>query len=278
MKIAISAESTIDLTKELINEFDIKTVPFSLCIGEKIFKDGDLTTDEIIKASNCLNVLPKTSSVNIEEFRKHFENILKDYDAIIHFSLSSELSSAYNNAVLCSKEYNNVYIINTKNLSTGIALLVFYALDLIKDGLDVKSIVKKCNESIDNVRSSFVLDRLDYLYKCGRCSYLKMLGANLIKIKPQINVENGKMFVYKRYRGNIKSVIDLYFNTLFEDLSKVNFNRVFITYTTFDAKLIDEIKDKLARIGFDKIYVTQAGGTITSHCGENCFGILFMVK
>ena len=275
MKIAISAESTVDLTKEYLEKYDIKTLPFRILLGEKERFDGEITADEIIAYVNESGKLPKTGAVNFIQYKEHFDNLLKEYDAVIHFSMSSELSSAYSNAEAVSKEYNNVFVIDTRSLSTGIALLCIYARTLADSGKDVKDIYNICLEKIPKVRVSLVLSRLDYLYKGGRCSVLTCLGANLLKIRPEIIVKDGKLIVGKKYRGNYDTILINYCRDILEN-SNPDFENVFITYTTASEETLKSIEEYLKDFGFKNIMLTRANGTITSHCGEHCLGAFFL--
>ena len=276
MKIAISAESTIDLSKELLNEYDIKIVPFNIQLGDKAGLDGEITTDEIISYVNETGVLPKTGAINEFCFNEHFEKLLKDYDAVIHFSLSSELSMACSNAIRSSKNYNNVFVVDTMSLSTGIALLAIYAKTLVDNGEDAKTIYNKCLKRVSSVQASFELKRLDYLYKGGRCSGLTLFGANLLKIRPQILVKDGKMIPGKKYRGNFSYVVKNYCQDVLNEFDNPDLSLAFVTYTTADENIVETAKGFLLERGFKKVLVTRAGGTITSHCGEDCLGILYI--
>ena len=275
MKIAISCESTVDLPKVLLEKFNIKTIPFTLLIGNNTKLDGEINPDEIIDFVNKNKTLPKTSAVNQFQYEEFFSSILNDYDAIIHFSLSSKISSAYFNALNASKNFKNVYIVDTLSLSTGIALLAIYARKLIDEGDDVKNIYEKCVSRVKSLQVSFVLNRIDYLYKGGRCSMLSLLGANLLRIKPQIIVDCGKMISGKKYRGNFDFVVKNYINDTLNEFNNPDLNNVFITYTTANNDIVDYAYKALKNRGFKNIYVTRANGTITCHCGENCLGILY---
>lgn len=276
MKIAVSAETTVDLTKELLEKYDVKTVPFTVLLGEEAKLDGEITVDEIIDYVNKTKVLPKTSAVNEYQYDEHFENLLKDYDAIIHFSLSSELSSAYSNAVRSSKKYNNVFVIDSRSLSTGIALLCIYARKLAEKGTSPQEINDLCIKRIPFVQASFELNRVDYLYKGGRCNVLTYLGANVLKIRPQILLKDGKMVSGRKYRGNFSHVVNNYCNDVLEEFNNPDLEEVFLTYTTAEDAVLECVKNILRDRGFKNINVTRAGATITSHCGENCLGILYI--
>ncbi|MCQ2400235.1 MAG: DegV family EDD domain-containing protein, partial [Clostridia bacterium] len=193
MKIAITAESTIDSGKDLLKEKDIHTVPFHVYIGGVEYEDGAIDCDEIFSSVNSSGELPKTSSVNRFQFEEFFGDILKTYDAIIHISLSSKLSGAYGNAVAAAKEFKNVFVIDSETLSSGIALLALYATDLVAAGNSAEDIYEKVQKRRAAVQASFALNRLDYLYKGGRCSAMKFYGANLLKLRPRIVVGGGEM-------------------------------------------------------------------------------------
>ncbi len=276
MKIAVSAESTIDLPKELLEEYSISTVPFTITLGDVTEKDGEITNDRIISYVAEHKVLPKTSAVNEEQFSEHFSSLLQDHDGVIHFSLSKEMSSAYNNAVSAASKLKNVYVIDTRSLSTGIALLAIYASKLVKDGVPLKEIYEKCLARVPYVQASFELKRIDYLYKGGRCSALTYFGANLLKIRPQIIVKNGKMVSGKKYRGNYEHIVKSYCKDVLEEFDTPDLSVGFVTYTTASDEIVGYARQTLLDAGFKKVYVTRAGGTITSHCGEDCLGILYI--
>ena len=276
MKIAVSAESTIDLPKELLDKYEISTVPFTITLGDITEKDGEITNDRIIAYVNEHKVLPKTSAVNREQYTQHFGKLLKDYDAVIHFSLSKEMSSAYDNAVNAARAFKNVYVVDTRSLSTGIALLAIYASTLAKDGQNVKEIYEKCLSRVPFVQASFELKRIDYLYKGGRCSALALLVANLLKIRPQILVKDGKMVSGKKYRGNYEHIVKNYCKDVLEEFDNPDLSVAFITYTTASDDVVSFAEQLLRDTGFKEIYKTRAGGTITSHCGEDCLGILYI--
>lgn len=276
MKIAISAETTIDLTKELIAENDIKIVPFTIQLGDRTLLDGEVEIDEIIEFVNKTGTLPKTSAVNEFAYTEHFGEILKTYDAIVHFSLSSKISLACSNAKRAAEQFKNVYVVDTQSLSTGIALLALNAKRLADAGVSAEEIYNRSVERIPSVQASFALKRLDYLYKGGRCSSLTYFGANLLKIRPQIIVKNGTMVSGKKYRGNYNHIVRNYCRDVLEEFNTPDLTEAFITYTTADQDVLDCAKQALIERGFKKIHFTRAGGTITSHCGEDCLGILYI--
>ncbi|MEA5060869.1 MAG: DegV family protein [Erysipelotrichaceae bacterium] len=276
MKIAVSAESTIDLSKAQLKEFDIKIVPFAVTLGDKTAFDGEITPLEIFDFVERTGELPRTSAVNEYQFEEHFKEVLKDHDAIIHFSLSSALSSAYQNAVLASKKFENVFVIDTKSLSTGIALLAIYAHNLALKGEEPKNIVEKCIKRVPFVQASFVLNNLEYLYKGGRCSSLQRFGVNLFKIRPQILVVNGGMISGKMYRGKDNVVVKKYCDDTLESFNNPDKSLAFVTATNYENEIYEIAEKCLLDKGFKKVIRTTAGSTITSHCGDKTIGILFI--
>ena len=278
MKIVISAESTIDLPKELLEKYNIKTTPFTINLGDELIEDHFGVSKEIFEFVDKSKKLPKTSAVSPDQFKTHFENLKKDYDAIVHVSLSSLISSAYNNACMVAKEMENVYVVDSKSLSTGIALLAIKGKDLIDEGKDAKEIFETLQALTPKVEASFVLERLNYLYKGGRCSALALLGANILKIKPQIIVSDGRMIVGKKYMGNLTKVVDKYIDDLLDNNPNPILEHVFITHSSPMPEAEKILTEKLENRGFKNIHNTLAGGTISSHCGPNCIGVLFLNK
>lgn len=278
MKIAISAESTVDLPQELLEKYNIHTLPFGVNMGEDLVEDGPGVSNQVFEYVAKTGNLPKTSAVSPEQFMEHFTNLKKDYDAIIHFSLSSQLSCAYNNACLMAKELENVYVVDSKTLSTGIALLAIYAGELTTKKYSAEQIYNMALEKRDSVQASFVIEKLNYLYKGGRCSALSLLGANILKIKPQISLKNGKLVVAKKLIGSMSKVLNKYCDELLAENPNPDLERVFITSSSEMPEVVEELKQKLLDRGFKTVYNTLAGGTITCHCGPNTLGVLFLNK
>ena len=275
MKICISAESTIDLPKNLLDEFEIKTVPFTILLGTETGLDGVITPNEIFDYVDRTGVLPKTSAVNSNQFEEHFNKLLKEYDEIIHFSLSSELSSACQNAHIAAEGNPHIHIVDTRSLSTGIALLAINASKLVKEGKNVEEILKSTEERIKNDQTSFVLATVDYLYKGGRCSGLAKLGAQLFRIRPQIIMADGKMSPGKKYMGKQNSCVENYVRDTLEQFNNPDLDLVFVTHSSATPEMVEIAKNALKERGFRRIEETLAGATISSHCGPKCLGILY---
>ncbi len=277
MKIAVSAESTIDLPQDLLKKYDIHVIPYRIILGGEEYTDGvDVNPQKIFEFVEKTKVLPKTSAINEEDYKEYFGELLKNYDAVVHFCLSSKISSACGNAVRAAEQMKNVYAVDTQSLSTGIALLAIYARKLAQDGAKPEEIVRRCQERVPHVQASFVIKKLDYLYKGGRCSALAMFGANLMQIRPQILLKNGAMGVHKKYIGNMERVIAKYCKDTLDEFNTPDLSVGFVTYTTATPEMVATAKKVLEEKGFKEIYETTAGGTITSHCGENTLGILYI--
>lgn len=275
-KIAISLDSACDLSKELIEKYDFKIIPFGVNLGDKFFYDGEITPEEIFEYADNNKTLPKTNAVNEEAFKEHFAKILNDYDAIIHFDISSEMSSAYQNAVNASKNFKNVYVVDSRTLSTAISLEAIYAKKLTETMDDPAKIVELVKKRIPAVQASFIIERLDYLYKGGRCSGLALLGANLLKIRPEIEVLNGNMKNTEKFRGKMADCVTKYCRATLEKYNHPDKSVIFITHSVADKELVDAAKAVVSEYGFENVYETTAGCTVSSHCGKNTLGILYI--
>lgn len=278
--IKISADSTVDLSKELVEKNDISIFSLHITLGDETFTDGvDICPDDLYAYADKTGSLAKTAAGGIAEYTDYFESIKGDGDRIIHFCISESMSSSFNNARLAAEEVGDVFVVNSQNLSTGIGLLVLRACDLAKSGMTAEEIVKDIEEKVPCVETSFVIDTLDYLYKGGRCSALARFGANLLSLKPCIEVKNGAMGVGKKYKGKINSVMPMYVKDRLVNLDDVLDDRVFITHTRCDGDTVKKIIETVRETGaFKEIHETMAGCTVSTHCGPNTLGILFIRK
>lgn len=280
MKIRISADSTCDLTAEYVRTHNIAIIPLTVSMGGRDYTDGaDIVPDDIFRHVDGGGDLPKTAAVNTETYRRKFEELLKDADAVIHFNLSADFSSSYENA-LRAAEGLPVYCVDSRNLSSGIALLLCEAVDLIEGGEgDPKAVLEHVNGLIDRVDASFIIDRLDFLYKGGRCSMVAMLGANLLKLRPCIEVTGGKMVVGKKFRGTYERCLKQYVDDRLRNPEAVNPKRIFITHTGVTPEQAALVRSLLLeRLPFEEIIECRAGCSITSHCGQGTLGVLFIRK
>lgn len=276
MKIAISTETTLDLPKELQKEYDINVIPFTVILGDRVGLDGDITPQDIFDYVDKSGVLPKTSAINEYQYDKYFTKLLKDHDAVIHITLSSGISSAWSNAKHTASIMKNVYIIDSKSLSTGIALLAIYARQLADKGLEPEEIVKKVEARVPYTQASFVINSLNYLYKGGRCSGLARFSAMLFRIKPQIILKDGKMMPQKKYHGRSEQCVEQYCKDTLEEFNNPDLSIAFVTHSHATPEMVKIAYDALKARGFKKIYETLAQATITSHCGPKTLGILYI--
>ncbi len=279
--IKIIADSTCDLDAELIQRYDIDILPLRVTLGDRSVRDGELTQAELFAWADKNASTPKTAAASLEEAEELFSKYKND--DIIAFSISSEMSTTNNVMHLAAKEAGceHVHIIDSRNLSTGIGLLVLKAADMAAAGMGAEEIVAELDRLSPRVRASFVIDTLTYLQRGGRCSPLAALAANLLALKPKIVVEGGKMDVSKKYRGKIDRVVEKYVTDLMPDLERADKRRVFVTHTLAgDATPIAaETCRRLSETGlFAEVLETKAGGVISSHCGPNTLGVLFIAE
>lgn len=278
-KIIISCDSTCDLSKEIIEKYDIRVLPMIVNFGLDGYRDGvDITPDEIYRRVSKENTLPKTSAISAGEYIEWFSELSKEAETIIHFSISSGFSCTFQNSVFACEEFKNVYPVDSRNLSTGHGLVVLKACDLVEQGLSAEEIVKEIDQYKEKVDASFVIDKLDYLHKGGRCGGLTAFAATILHLKPCIEVVDGKMNVGKKYRGSLDKVIVKYAKNRLEG-QEVDSRRVFVTHSGCDQKTIDAVKNVVEESNlFDEILVTRAGCTVSTHCGPNTIGVLFARK
>ena len=277
--IKITSDSSVDLTKELIKKYDFSILPFNILMNDKEYLDGENINNQMIVDNFIENkTLPKTSAVSIENYKTFFKQFVDKGDKVIHFSISGLMSCSYENAVHASEEFDgNVTIIDGANLSTGTALLMLYASDLIQKGKSYEEIIEKVKKRIPYVQASFVIDKLNFLYKGGRCSSLQLLGANILGIKPSIEVKDGKMGMAKKYMGKLIKVAEKYVLDTLNKFNNPDLTRIFITYSTIEEDVLNIVKQTvLENAKFKEILITQAGSTVMSHCGPNTIGILYI--
>lgn len=280
MKIILSAESTVDLSKPLQKEFDVHIVPFTVVIGEEEKKDGEVKGEDLFAYTEKTGKLAHTSAINVGQYLDYFTDLLKDADAIIHFSLSSKITSATGNAITAAKEVEEktgkrVIVIDSLSLSTGIAIQVVYCRKLIDKGLPIDEIVSKVLERRPYAQASFALERVDYLYKGGRCSAAAKFFAGALGIKPQILVKDGAMVSGKKFMGKAARWVPAYIDATLKQFDNWDPEICFITYTAIPEEVLQAAEKKLYEIGFKRVERTIAGATISCHCGPGTLGILY---
>ena len=279
-QIIISSDSTCDLSRELIERYSIRILPMGISLGDEIFRDGiDITPDAIYAHAAETGQLPKTSAINMAEDADFFEELTRDGSAVIHFTISSAMSATYNNARMAAEDFEDVYVVDAKNLSTGSGLLVLAAAEMAQQGMEAEVIAQKVSAMADYVDASFVVDNLEYLAKGGRCSAVAAFGANLLQLKPCISVKNGTMGVGKKYRGKFEKVLPAYVADRLSNSEDIDLERIFVTHAGCDPQLVESVAELVRNtLPFKEVLVTRAGCTVSSHCGANTLGILFVRK
>ncbi len=280
MKIKILSDSTCDLPQEVLEKYDITMIPLTVIKGGKEFVDCvNITPAEIFAHVAAGGDLCSTAAVNIGEYTEYFGKYAADYDAVIHINLSAEFSSCHQNAKLAADDFTNVRVVDSRNLSTGQGLVVLQACKLAAECDDIDEIVDKLNAFTEKVEASFLLDQLQYMVKGGRCSAAAALGANLLNLKPCIEVKNGKMSVVKKYRGNYAKCLSTYVKDRLTNRDDLDKSILFVTRTPISDECLNAVKATVAEINdFETTYWNEAGCTISCHCGPGTLGVLFVRK
>ena len=277
MKIRITSDSTCDLSAELIAKYNIGILPLYIEKEGEFYRDGlEIVPQDIYDYVGGGHGVCHTAAANVEDYTKFFSENLKEYDAVIHFNISAEMSSCHQNARVAAADFENVYVVDSRNLSTGSGLLE--AAERAADGVAPAEIAKEMEELTGKAEASFVIDTLFYLQKGGRCSALVALGANLLKLKPCIEVKNGAMGVGKKYRGKVDLCFEQYARERLEGRDDLRKHRVFVTHSGCKPETVARVKEIVAGYGFEEVLETRAGCTISNHCGPNTLGVLFLRK
>ena len=278
----ISTDSPADVPAEIRERYDIRVIPLHIILDDDCFEDGvNIQPDDLYAFYKKTGRLPKTSAVSVAEYTDFFKELTQDGSSVVHISFSSALSATHQNARLAAEDFDNVYIVDSKSLSTGIALLAIKAAQLAQDGLDAKTIAHEMEYKREKVVTTFILDKLEFLYKGGRCSGVAMLGANVLGIKPSIVMVDGKLQVGKKYRGKLENCQMQYVRDLLEQYAgRIDTDRAFLSRT---AGVSDEQMKALQKeihktLKFKEYIVSTVGCMITSHCGERTFTFEFMLK
>lgn len=282
LEIILSADSTCDLTEELRNQYQVHTMPYHIHLEGKDYIDNvDITPEVLYEAYWKRKALPKTAAVNTFEYLEYFRKWSAEGYAVIHFCLGSALTSSYQNARLAAEELENVYVIDSCNLSSATGLQVIDCRRMIEEGKEPEEIYRYFSENQQKYHGSFVVDTLEFLKAGGRCSAAAAFGANLLNIKPGIEVDNtcGGMGVGKKYRGKLERVLVQYVKEKLAQYSGIVTDKIFITHSGIDEACIEAVRDTIEEtMHFDHIYVTKASCTISSHCGPGTLGILFATR
>lgn len=281
--IKIVADSTCDLSNELVEKYNIQIAPLHILLGEKEYMDGvNITPDEIYAWADANEDTPKTSAIGFEDAASMVEQIKDTDDEMIVFTISGKMSTTVNVFRMVAEELkveDQITIIDSENLSTGIGLMVLKAATMVNEGKSRAEICAAMEEIKGKVSASFVVDTLTYLHRGGRCSSVEALAGGVLKLHPKIVVANGSMNADKKYRGKMSKVILDYVKDMEEALKQADKSRVFITHSGCEQEVIDSVYAYLEELQyFDEILVTRAGGVISSHCGPGTLGVLFVGK
>ncbi len=280
MDIQITADSTCDLGA-LVAQRDIGIMPLTVILGARSYRDGvDIAPQDIFDYVARTGELPKTSAPNVGDYERFFARYVDEGKTVIHYNISAEASSSHANAAEAAKKFKDrVYVVDSRALSSGQGLMVMKAADLRDDGMEADEIARTTAALAPKINTSFVPDRLDFLYKGGRCSRLSMYGANLLRIHPLIEMHDGKLAADKKYRGSMEKCILNYIADLKAQYPEYDDTRAFVTHSSADALLVEVAKRAVTEMfSFREVIETVAGSVITGHCGRNTLGVLFITK
>ena len=280
MNIKILSDSTCDLPQEVLEKYNITMIPLSVIKDGVAYTDGvNITPADIFNHVANGGDLCSTAALNIGEYTEQFSKYVNEYEGVIHINISAEFSSCYQNACLAAQEFERVRVIDSRNLSTGQGLVVLKACELAKECNDLDEIAEKLRAFTEKVEASFLLDRLEYMVKGGRCSAAEALGANLLNLKPCIEVKNGKMAVVKKYRGNYAKCLANYVKDRLANREDVDKGTLFVTRTPVTDECLSAVKEAVATYNdFETTYWNEAGCTVSCHCGPGTLGVLFVRK
>jgi len=278
--VVITADSTCDLSGELLERFDIRVIPLTILLGEDSFLDGlDFSAEDIYKRYREDGTLPKTSAPGIQQFTDFFSQILETGCEIVHLDISSELSSSFNNACIAASELEGVYTVDSRMLGAGLGLLAIEGAECRDRGMAAAEIAEHLNALTEKVDTSFVLDTLEFMWKGGRCSAVTALGANLLRLRPALEMKDGKLSVYKKYRGSIQSVYRQYVKERLAS-AEIRPGHVFVYNSgEVEEETLREINAMVREaVPGVEIHNTLAGCTVASHCGPRTLSVMFIRK
>ncbi len=277
--IIISSDSTCDLGEELVKRYDVKIMPLSVMLGERSYKDGiDIVPNDIFRYFDETGNLPKTAAPSVAEYEEFFKQFTDQGKYVVHINISSKASGSHGFAVTASKAFDGrVFVVDSHALSTGQGLLVLKACDLRDEGKSAQEIYDVLMSLRDKVNTSFIPDTLLYLYKGGRCSTLSYYGSKVLSIHPMIDMKDGKLYPKRKYIGKMSRCLKNYISDLVKDYPKYDRTRCFITHSHADEEIVEQAKALVAgQFDFKETLITVAGSIITSHCGRNTIGVLFI--
>ena len=276
--IKITTDSTCDLPQDLLERYNITVTPLGIIKAGKLYQDGvDIRTGDIAAHVDAGGEITTTNAVNVADYEDLFRRLMEEYDAVIHLNIGMGFSSCHQNARLAAEEVDGVYVVDSANLTVGHGMLVLAAAEAAEAGKSVTEILAMLKEMIPRVETSFVLDRLDYMKKGGRCSTATALGASLLKLHPCLDVVDGKLPVTKKYRGSIEKVVEEYVRDRLRDRTDLDTRRAFLVDTCPDDSLASIAREVLKADGrFEEILEAKAGCTIFCHCGPRTLGVIFL--
>lgn len=281
VKVSISADSTCDLTPELLHSRGIAITPLYIIKNGKSYADGlEIRPEDIYGHVSAGGEICSTAAVSVADYLDFFRKRLEHCDEIVHLHISSEMSACWQNACIAAEELGHVYPVDSRNLSTGIGHLVLDAADLAEQGLSGAEIRDELERRREKLDVSFVVDTLAYLRKGGRCSALAAMGANLLSLKPCIEVHGGAMGVGRKFRGNLEKCLLDYVRARLEGRTDIDTRRIFITDSGGISDGTRELvrREVLRYQRFEQVIHTRAGCTVSSHCGPGTLGILYYHK
>lgn len=281
-KVLLTTESVCDIGPKQLADLDLKIIPYHIFLDGKEYQDGvDIRTEDIFKVYRERHILPKTGAINVEEFTAFFAPLVEQGYEVVHISLGSGISCTYQNAVLAAENLPGVYPVDSRNLSTGLSTLILYADRMIRSGMTGSQVQAALEALRLRIHGSFVIDTLEFLAAGGRCSSLAALGANLLKLHPVIEVDtsDGTMHVGKKYRGSLNRVIPQYFYEFCSRFTDVETDFIYLTHACSSDEEVELAREAILRAHpYKAVYVTQAGTTISTHCGPHCIGCFVVTK
>jgi len=282
-KVKVISDSTCDLSPELLEKYDITLTPLYITSGDEEFRDGvDVKPADIFRMVEKEDKTCKTAAVNIHDYKQTWEKYAGEYDEIIQICISEGFSACYQNALLAAEDFpqkEKIHVIDSRNLSTGQGYLVLDAAIMAREGKSANEICEYINKSKTLMNCSFVIDRLDYLHRGGRCSGVALISTKILGIKPCIEVADGAMRVGKKYRGKFEKCLEIYVKERLADFENVDLTRVFITHPACSPETVERVREVIKKcITFHEIIETNAGCTVSNHCGPNTLGIIFKQK
>ena len=278
-KVIISTDSPADIGAALAEKWGVAVIPLHVILNGEDRLDGvNVTPEEIVESYKATKALPSTSAIPVGEYEDFFAKLTKDGDSVVHIALSSGISSSCRNAMIAAGDFDNVYVVDSKHLTTGIALLINKAVKMAENGMPAEEIAKSVEALAEKVDTSFVLDNLEFLAKGGRCSAVTALGANILGIRPSLEMRDGTLSMCKKYRGKIDKVQAQYVE---ERMSSAEYDDelAFFTYSPMDEAQADALAELVKKSGkFKEVLKMKAGCTIVSHCGPNCVAFIALKK